>query len=85
MKMYTMHACDFCENESKNYDEIAECEAKHLGITVKERAEYIDLKERVKHWSHIVYITNNQENRDKEEEAIKAVIDFERIHNIKPN
>lgn len=79
MKIYTVHQCDFCKNKSKSYDEIAECESKHLGLTVKERAEYIDLKERAKQWSHIVYRTNNQENRDKEEELLKQLLTLKRL------
>ncbi len=85
MKQIIQYECEKCGKKSENYDDIAECEAKHLGISVVERAKYIDLQWIAKQWSYIVNRSNNEENRNKHDEAIQKLINFEKEHDINQN
>lgn len=83
MKQYTTYECERCGRKSNNYNEIYKCEASHTNLTVEELKEYNELKKRAEQWGHILYRTNNQANRDKEDEAIRLVLAFEKKHDIK--
>jgi cytochrome c553 len=82
MKTYAMYECSKCHKKSQVRAKIDECEASHLNITPEELNMYKELKERARLRSYIVYRTNNQENRDLEDAAIKDLLDFEKQHNI---
>lgn len=82
MKQYIMYECEVCGKTSKNANEIIECECKHLGLTIEEKKEWEHLKEVVKHCSCVISHTKNEETERSYDEAIEALMQFEKKHNI---
>ena len=83
MKKYVIYECEKCGMKSKICEEIERCEANHIGLTLEERAKYLDLEEKVKIHSHIASRTNNERTRNDLDKAIKELIEFEGKYNIK--
>lgn len=82
MKECRMYKCEICGKKSENSNEIIECECSHLGITLEEKKEWERLKRVVEHCSFIVSRTKNEETELSYDEAIEALIQFEKNHNI---
>ena len=82
MRSYMVYECKKCGRQSKSYNDIAKCEAEHIGLTMEERNEYIDLKEKVKMHSHIVNRSNNDETRANLDKVTEELIEFEEKHNL---
>ena len=82
MKQYIVYVCERCKKESRKANEIKECEAGHMGLTIEENFRYDGLKEIVRRCSYMVSVTKNT-NTDREfDHAIKELIDFEKEHGI---
>lgn len=82
MRTIILHICDVCGCNYITPLGAQECEADCLGITVSELEEYEELKDKMKYACSRTTITNNERTRAAEEAAIKAVIEFEKAHNI---
>lgn len=82
MKVKTVYVCEYCKNEYEIASEALLCEAKDLGLTFKEYEEYQLLLEREKQCGINVGIAKNERNEALFDEAVKAVIDFQKKHNI---
>ena len=82
MKTKTVYQCEFCLTEYKTSQEAYECEAGCLKLTMKEYAEYLDLlKEEKNAFRQASYVMNN-EIRERCDNAVKAVINFQKEHGI---
>lgn len=82
MKKYIIYECTKCGKQSKDIIEIIKCEANHLGLTINEYKQYIELIKKVENASYVVSIRKN-ENTDKLfDNAIKALLEFEQKYNI---
>lgn len=82
MKRHIIYECDNCGKKSSSYEEIWACEARHLGLSPTELQEYTDLQEALRIRSHIVSREANDETRQKQDDAIQKILDFETKHNI---
>lgn len=58
-------------------------EASHLGLTVKEMETYRAIKSFAAYMGSVIANRKNEETERKYDEAIQAVIDFEKEHEIK--
>ncbi len=54
MKTYQVYVCEECGKEARNKEDILQCEAEHLGLSVEEKREYDHLNNLVERWSHTV-------------------------------
>lgn len=82
MKHYTVHVCEICGYEDKNYEYMRTHEANHFNLTVKEMDEYNSLKSYVRHISSVVMNNNNETTRQKYDESVEKLIAYEKEHNI---
>lgn len=82
MKQCIIYECETCGKQSKDKQEIIECECIHIGLTVAEKKTYDFLKEKVKHTGRVVSITKNEETDREFEKAIDRLLEFEKIHEI---
>lgn len=78
MKQYTTYVCEKCQKESRNYDEIYQCEAKHLGLTVDQKRKRDDLIDIVKMTSSTLTRCNNTHTRHDYDKAVETLIAFEK-------
>lgn len=87
MKTYIMCVCETCGYETKNYKEMLEHEANHLGLTVDEFETYNALKSSVIHYTNCIRSTNSDEQYQlairKLSDAEDKLLNFEKLHNIK--
>ena len=49
MKQHIIYECEKCGKQSKNREEIMICEAAHLGLTIAEKQEWEQLKDKVRY------------------------------------
>lgn len=82
MRMYQVYICEHCGKESLSHDEIEECEATHMGLTVGEKHTWDALKSAAKHFGSVWSTTNNEQTRVAYDNAIKKLVSFERSHRI---
>ena len=66
MKQHIIYECETCGKQSKDKQDIIECECVHIGLTVAETNTSDALKEKVKEF----------------EKAIERLLEFEKIHEI---
>lgn len=82
MRMYQVYVCERCGKESLSHDEIEECEATHMGLTVEEKHTWDALKSSAKYFGGVVSTTNNERTRAAYDNAIEKFVEFERSHRI---
>lgn len=85
MKQYIIYECEKCGKQSKDRNEIMMCEAAHFGLTVTEKQEWEQLKEKVRYKSAIVSSCKNGQTDKEFDEAIAELMDFEKLHGIEEN
>ena len=73
MRMYRVYVCGHCGKESLSHDEIEECEAIHMGLTVAEKHTWDALKSAAKYFGSVVSRENNDRTRAAYDEAIKKL------------
>ena len=83
MKQYTVYVCETCGYESRDVEDMIIHEASHLGLTVKEMETYRAMKSFAAYMGSAIANRKNEETKRKYDEAIQAVIDFEKEHGIK--
>ena len=83
MNQHIIYECKTCRKKSENKEDILECEAAHLGLTIAEKKTYDFLKDRVKNASSVVSRTKNEETDKAFNEAIETLLAFEKEHKIK--
>ena len=83
MKHYTVYVCETCGYESKDGEDMRTHEASHLGLTVKEMETYSAMKSFAAYMGSVIANRKNEELERRYDEAIQAVIDFEKEHGIK--
>ncbi len=83
MKSYQVYVCEECGKESRNKDDILQCEAEHLGLSVEEKREYDHLKNLVERWERTVNRTCNQDTRSALDACATKLLAFEKEHNMK--
>ena len=74
-----------CERCNKQYDvamDACRCEANHLGLTLKEYKEYYKLLEVERNCSIDISIVKDEKTEELLNNAINAVLEFKRNHNI---
>ena len=82
MKQHVIYECKTCGKKSENKEDILECEAAHLGLTIAEKKTYDFLKDRVKNASSVISITKNEETDKAFDKAINELMDFEKEFGI---
>lgn len=80
MKQKLVYVCEYCGKDSMSYEEIEECEASHLNISIRELREYREMQWRAEVWADIVKRSNSQKDRDAENRAILEVKEFQKLH-----
>lgn len=83
MKQYTVYVCETCGYESKDVEDMRTHEASHLGLTVNEMETYRQMKSFAAYMGSVIANRKSEEIERKYDEAIQAVIDFEKEHGIK--
>ena len=83
MKQYTVYVCETCGYESRDVEDMRKHEASHLGLTITEKQEWESLKDHVRYASSVVSRTKNEETDKAFDEAVEALIAFEKEHRIK--
>ena len=82
MKQHIIYECEKCGKKSRDREEIMICEAAHLGLTVAEKQEWEQLKEKVRYKSAIVSSCKNERTDKEFDDAIAELMDFEKLHGI---
>jgi len=82
MKQHIIYECEKCGKRSKDREEIMKCEAAHFGLTVSEKQEWEQLKEKVRYKSLIVSNCKNEQTDKEFDDAIEELMDFEKQHGI---
>lgn len=82
MKQYTVYVCETCGCESIDREYMRKHEASHLGLTKKEMETYRTLKSFAAYMGSVIANRKNEETERKYDEAIRALIDFEKEHGI---
>ncbi len=82
MKMYQIYVCEKCGKTSTSQEEIEQCEATHMGLTVSEMHTYQSLESAVKYFSAVLYRTNNAKAREAYDDAIEKLLSFEKEHGL---
>ena len=82
MKMYQIYVCEHCGKESQSHDEIEECEAAHMGLTVAEKHTWDTLKSAAKYFGSVVSSNNNNRTRATHDDAIEKLVSFEQSHGL---
>lgn len=85
MKQHIIYECETCGKQSKDREEIMICEAAHFGLTVTEKREWEQLKDKVRYKSAIVSGCKNEQTDKEFDEAIEELMEFEKLHEIKEN
>jgi len=83
MKTYQVYVCEECGRESRSKENILQCEAEHLGLSIEEKNEYDYLKNLVERWSFTANRICNQETRSALDSCITRLLAFEVEHNLK--
>lgn len=82
MTQYTMYVCETCGFESKDFNEMEAHEASHLGLTYDELLQYRKLQEAASQAGIATYYKNNATTQKQFDEAIEALVLFEKEHGI---
>ena len=85
MKQHIIYECEKCGKQSRNREEIIICEAAHLGLTIAEKQEWEQLKDKVRYKSAIVSSCKNEQSDKEFNDAIDDLIEFEKLHGIEVN
>lgn len=83
MKTYQIYVCEKCGRESRNRDEILQCEAEHLGLSVEEKQEYDYLRNLVERWSRTVNKKCNPNTVAALDSCVTKLMAFELEHHMK--
>lgn len=82
MKQYIIYECEKCGKQSRDREEIMICEAAHFGLTVAEKQEWEQLKEKVRYKSAIVSSCKNEQTDKEFDDAIVELLAFEKKHEL---
>lgn len=82
MKQYIMYVCETCGEESRDFSKIKKCEADHLGLTLEEKNSYDTLKKKAEMCGATLSRTKNEETDKDFDDAIDALILFEKEHGV---
>ena len=82
MKQYIFYECEKCGKQSKDREEIMICEAAHFGLTVAEKQEWEQLKEKVRYKSAIVSSCKNEQTDKEFDDAIVELLAFEKKYGL---
>ena len=85
MKTKTVFVCEHCKSEYECAGDALKCEATHLGLTLEEYKEYLALLRTEKDCGINVSIAKNERTEKLLDEAINAIIKFQKEHNITDN
>lgn len=85
MKTGMIYICEFCDNKYKTSKEAYDCEAKCLGLTADEYKEYKYLLREEQNAFSEASCVNNEATRKRCDDAIKAVIAFQKKHGFVDN
>lgn len=86
MRTITIYECEQpgCKFSTKDYKEMRLHEANHLGInSLSVYAQYSDLQQKVRTASYTLMVTKNEETDAAYDNAIKKIMEFEKLYNIK--
>ena len=83
MKSYIMYECEKCGKTSKDLWEIKRCEASHYDLSKEEEKEWKKLKDAAEKAGVTIYYTKNSQTEKAFDDAIDALIQFEKEHNIR--
>lgn len=82
MKTSLLYICDFCGRSSKQKDDILACEAGHYGLSLEDYLAWKKLDEAVKRCSYTASYHHNEDACKALDDAIDAVLAFERAHGL---
>lgn len=82
MRQHIIYECEKCGKQSKEREEIMMCEAVHLGMTISEKQEWEQLKEKVRYKSAIVSTCKNEQTDKEFDDAIAELIEFEKLNDM---
>lgn len=82
MRQHIIYECEKCGKQSKDREEIMMCEAAHLGLTIAEKQEWEQLKEKVRYKSGIISSCKNEQTDKEFDDAIAELMEFEKLHDI---
>ena len=82
MKQRIIYECKTCRKKSENKEDILECEAAHLGLTIAEKKTYDFLKERAEYAGSVVSRTKTEETDKAFDKAIEELLAFEKEFGI---
>lgn len=85
MKQHIIYEREKCGKQSKDREKIMICEAAHLGLTIAEKQEWEQLKEKVRYKSAIVSSCKNEQTDKEFDDAIEELMEFKKLHEIKEN
>lgn len=85
MKQHIIYECEKCGKQSKDREEIMICEAVHFELTVAEKQEWDQCKEKVRYKSAIVSSCKNEQTEKEFDGAIAELMEFEKLHGIEEN
>lgn len=83
MRQYTVYVCETCGCEFKSREEAIQHEAAHLGLSAREFSQYMALKSLASIMGRAVSRNKNEKTEKKFDDAISALLEFEKKHGIK--
>lgn len=85
MKTKTIYICEFCNKQYQIPENAIECEATHLGLTVDQYKEYMDLLREERDAFGQAGCANNDQIRKRCDDAVQAVLDFQNKYGFTDN
>lgn len=82
MKQHIIYECEKCGKQSKDREEIMICEAAHYGLTVAEKQEWEQLKDKVIYDQSCLFDTINEHTRKELDNDISKLMYFEKLHEL---
>lgn len=82
MKNYIMFVCETCGFETPSYDKMFAHEASHLGLSVEEYREYINLEMNIKYLEERIIYDQCSYTYDSLKESKIKLLTFEKDHEI---
>lgn len=82
MKVQMIYCCEMCATQFSDPDAAREHEASHFGLLVEEYSKWGELVEAAEEAGHMTSVCQDDETRQKFDEAVTALVAFEKAHKL---
>ena len=82
MKIRMIYCCEMCTAQFSDPNTAREHEASHFGLLVEEYLKWGKLAEAAEEAGYMTSVCQNDETRQKFDEAVTALVTFEKAHKL---